>query len=110
VQRHYPSPEGSARHLFRTKERYTSFSRAALPSELYRISAHWDCQKWIGGLPINHFQNPIVRHSEARTVVGEANAKFRLDEGDLRRIEDAFPHSAVQGERYAPEMMRIINS
>jgi len=35
---------------------------------------------------------------------------LHLDEQDFRRIEDAFPHGAVQGERYAPDMMRIINS
>jgi aryl-alcohol dehydrogenase-like predicted oxidoreductase len=33
-----------------------------------------------------------------------------LDEEDFTRIEEAFPHGAVQGERYAPEMMKIINS
>ena len=34
---------------------------------------------------------------------------LQLDEQDFKRIEDAIPHGAVQGERYAPEMMRIIN-
>jgi aryl-alcohol dehydrogenase-like predicted oxidoreductase len=33
-----------------------------------------------------------------------------LGEEDFTRIEEAFPHGAVQGERYAPEMMKIINS
>jgi aryl-alcohol dehydrogenase-like predicted oxidoreductase len=34
----------------------------------------------------------------------------QLDDQDCQRIENAFPHGAVQGERYAPEMMKIINS
>lgn len=33
-----------------------------------------------------------------------------LEEQDFKRIEDAFPYGAVKGERYAPDMMRIINS
>ena len=43
----------------------------------------------------------------------EENARavnIRLDEQDFNRIENAIPHEAVQGERYAPEMMKIINS
>ena len=43
----------------------------------------------------------------------EENARtvdVHLDEQDFKNIEDAFPHGAVQGERYAPEMMKIINS
>ena len=34
---------------------------------------------------------------------------LQLDEQDFKRIKEAFPPGAVQGERYAPEMMRIIN-
>jgi aryl-alcohol dehydrogenase-like predicted oxidoreductase len=34
----------------------------------------------------------------------------QLDEQDFSQVEGAFPHGAVQGERYAPEMMKIINS
>ena len=43
----------------------------------------------------------------------EENARavdVQLDEDEFKKIEDAFPHGAVQGERYSPDMMKIINS
>lgn len=48
--------------------------------------------------------------SMARLDENARAVNIQLDEQDFKRIEDAFPHGAVQGERYAPEMMRIINS
>jgi aryl-alcohol dehydrogenase-like predicted oxidoreductase len=46
--------------------------------------------------------------SIARLEENVRAADLQLGEQDLERIENAFPHGAVQGERYAPEMMRII--
>jgi aryl-alcohol dehydrogenase-like predicted oxidoreductase len=62
----------------------------------------------------------LRRHQDVVPIPGtssiarlEENARavdVQLDEQDFKRIEGAFPHGAAQGERYAPEMMRIINS
>jgi len=48
--------------------------------------------------------------SKARLEENARVVDVQLDEQDFKSIEDAFPHGAVQGERYAPEMMKIINS
>lgn len=48
--------------------------------------------------------------SMARLEENVRAVDLQLDQQDFKRIEDAFRHGAVQGERYAPEMMRIINS
>jgi hypothetical protein len=32
-----------------------------------------------------------------------------LSEQDLNRIEDTVPKGSVEGERYAPAMMKIVN-
>jgi aryl-alcohol dehydrogenase-like predicted oxidoreductase len=62
----------------------------------------------------------LRRHGDVVPIPGtssmarlEENARavsIYLDEHDFKRIEDSIPHGAVQGERYAPEMMKIINS
>ena len=48
--------------------------------------------------------------SRARLEENARSVNIQLDEHDLKRIEDAIPQGAVQGDRYAPEMMKIINS
>jgi aryl-alcohol dehydrogenase-like predicted oxidoreductase len=48
--------------------------------------------------------------SLTRLQENSRSVDVQLDEQDCQRIEDAFPHGAAQGERYAPEMMKIINS
>jgi aryl-alcohol dehydrogenase-like predicted oxidoreductase len=62
----------------------------------------------------------LRRHGDVVPIPGtssmarlEENARavnIHLDEHDFNRIEDAIPHGAVQGERYAPEMMKTINN
>jgi aryl-alcohol dehydrogenase-like predicted oxidoreductase len=62
----------------------------------------------------------LRRHGDVVPIPGtssisrlEENARavdLQLDEHEFKPIEDTIPHGAVQGERYAPEMMRIINS
>jgi aryl-alcohol dehydrogenase-like predicted oxidoreductase len=47
--------------------------------------------------------------SIARLVENTSAADVDLSEQDLNRIEHALPKGSVEGERYAPEMMRIIN-
>jgi aryl-alcohol dehydrogenase-like predicted oxidoreductase len=47
--------------------------------------------------------------SIARLVENTIAADVDLSEQDLNRIEHALPKGSVEGERYAPEMMRIIN-
>lgn len=48
--------------------------------------------------------------STVRLEENVGSVGVQLDVDDFRRIEDAFPRDAVQGERYAPQMMSIINS
>jgi aryl-alcohol dehydrogenase-like predicted oxidoreductase len=48
--------------------------------------------------------------SLTRLQENSRSVDVQLDEQECQRVEDAFPHGAVQGERYAPEMMKIINS
>jgi aryl-alcohol dehydrogenase-like predicted oxidoreductase len=62
----------------------------------------------------------LRRHRDVIPIPGtssvtrlEENARavdVQLDEDEFKKIEDAFPHGAVQGERYSPDMMKIINS
>jgi aryl-alcohol dehydrogenase-like predicted oxidoreductase len=47
--------------------------------------------------------------SIARLVENTRAADVDLSEQDLNRIEHALPKGSVEGERYAPEMMRIVN-
>jgi aryl-alcohol dehydrogenase-like predicted oxidoreductase len=47
--------------------------------------------------------------SIARLIENTSAADVDLSEQDLNRIEHALPKGSVEGERYAPEMMRIIN-
>lgn len=62
----------------------------------------------------------MQRHEDVVPIPG-TSSRVRLEENalavdvylegqDFKRIEDAFPYGAVKGERYAPDMMRIINS
>jgi len=37
-----------------------------------------------------------------------AAAKIELTPGDIRRLEEALPVGAVQGERYTPEMLKLV--
>jgi aryl-alcohol dehydrogenase-like predicted oxidoreductase len=54
---------------------------------------------------------PIPGTSSVARLEENAHAvDVELDEQDVQRIDDAFSHGAVLGERYAPEMMKIINS
>lgn len=48
--------------------------------------------------------------SIARLEENARAADVHLDELEFRNIENVFPRGAVQGERYAAEMMKIINS
>ena len=48
--------------------------------------------------------------SMARLEENVRSLEIQLTDEDFRRIEESFPHGAVRGERYAPEMMKIINS
>jgi aryl-alcohol dehydrogenase-like predicted oxidoreductase len=62
----------------------------------------------------------LRRHRDVIPIPGtssvtrlEENARavdLHLDERDFENIDNAFPRGAVQGERYSPDMMRIINS
>jgi len=62
----------------------------------------------------------LRRHRDVIPIPGtssvtrlEENARavdVQLEEDELKKIEDAFPRGAVQGERYSPDMMKIINS
>jgi aryl-alcohol dehydrogenase-like predicted oxidoreductase len=47
--------------------------------------------------------------SIARLVENTRATDVDLSEQDLNRIEHVLPKGSVEGERYAPEMMRIIN-
>lgn len=47
--------------------------------------------------------------SMARLEENIRAAEIPLSELDLTRIEDALPKGSVAGERYAPEMMKIVN-
>ena len=54
---------------------------------------------------------PIPGTSSVARLEENAHAvDAELDEQDVKRIDDPFSHGAIQGERYAPEMMKIINS
>ena len=54
---------------------------------------------------------PIPGTSSITRLEENAHAvDVHLDEQGFKDIENAFPLDAVQGERYAPEMMKIINS
>jgi aryl-alcohol dehydrogenase-like predicted oxidoreductase len=48
--------------------------------------------------------------STARLEENVRAAEVHLNEQDFKRMEEVFPHGAVQGERYSPEMMKIINN
>jgi aryl-alcohol dehydrogenase-like predicted oxidoreductase len=47
--------------------------------------------------------------SVARLEENVHAGEVALSEQELKRIEDALPKGSVAGERYAPEMMKIVN-
>ncbi len=61
----------------------------------------------------------LQRHRDVIPIPGTSNiarleenvgaADISLSEQDLSQIEDALPKGSVAGERYAPEMMKIVN-
>jgi diketogulonate reductase-like aldo/keto reductase len=49
-------------------------------------------------------------HSITRLEENARAVDVHLDEQDFKNIENAFPRGAVRGERYAPDMMKIITA
>ena len=69
-----------------------------------QLALAWLLRRHADVVPIPGTSSIVRLDENVRSV------EIPLEEGDFRRIEHAFPRGAVQGERYAPEMMGIINS
>ena len=69
-----------------------------------QLALAWLLRRQADVVPIPGTSSIVRLDENVRSV------EIHLEEGYFRRIEHAFPRGAVQGERYAPEMMGIINS